>query len=245
MARIRTIKPEFFTSADIVELTPLARLFYVSLWCEADREGRLEWKPKTLKLRYLPGDECDVEQLAGELTGAGLVVLYEVHDKQYAEIPSFTKHQVINNRESPSALPPRATDASGTREPRVKAEGKEGRKGREGDSAEPHSDSPPSSGEQAAPAEPIPSEPAVVAIPLNDGSEYGVGPAMVTEWEAAYPAVDVVQQLREMRTWSLANRTQRKTRRGVQSFIVRWLSKEQDSGGSRQKPKQAEMGAFV
>jgi hypothetical protein len=40
MARIRTIKPEFFTSEDIVSLTPLARLFYVSLWCEADREAR-------------------------------------------------------------------------------------------------------------------------------------------------------------------------------------------------------------
>lgn len=44
MARIRTIKPEFFTSEDIVSLSPLARLFYVSLWCEADREGRLDWR---------------------------------------------------------------------------------------------------------------------------------------------------------------------------------------------------------
>ena len=55
MARIRTIKPEFFTSEDIVGMTPLARLFYVALWCESDREGRLEWKPNTFKLRYLPG----------------------------------------------------------------------------------------------------------------------------------------------------------------------------------------------
>lgn len=140
MARIRTIKPEFFTSEDIVSMTPLARLFYVSLWCEADREGRFEWKPKTFKLRYLPGDNCDVVELAKELIDAGLVVIYEADGKTYACIPSFTKHQVINNRESESTIPsPNSeskVDAPSTREPRVKAEGKEGRKGREGNTTE-------------------------------------------------------------------------------------------------------------
>lgn len=136
MARTRTIKPEFFTSEDIVSMTPLARLFYVSLWCESDREGRLEWKPKTFKLRYLPGDNVDIEELAQELIQSGVIVLYEVDGKTYAEIPTFTKHQIINNRESESKIPPRVNDcfdASGTRESGVKAEGKgkEG-KGREG-----------------------------------------------------------------------------------------------------------------
>ena len=53
MSRIRSIKPEFFTSEDIVSMTPLARLFYVSLWCEADREGRLDWKPGFTNLSTL------------------------------------------------------------------------------------------------------------------------------------------------------------------------------------------------
>jgi len=130
MARIRTIKPEFFTSEDIVSMTPLARLFYVALWCESDREGRLEWKPGTFKMRYLPGDACDIKTLSGELVERGLIVLYTVDGKAYAEIPKFTRHQVINNRESDSAIPTRE-HASSTRAPRVKAEGK-GRKGREG-----------------------------------------------------------------------------------------------------------------
>lgn len=127
MARIRTIKPEFFTSEDIVSLTPLARLFYVSLWCEADREGRLSWKTKTLKMRYLPGDDCDIEALSQELIDAELIVLYEHEGRLYAEIPSFQRHQIINNRESESVLPARVKDAS----TRVTAEGKEG-KGKEG-----------------------------------------------------------------------------------------------------------------
>ena len=131
MARIRTIKPEFFTSEDIVSMSPLARLFYVSLWCEADREGRLEWKPGTFKMRYLPGDACDVAALAEELTGRGLIQLYEVDGKRYALIPTFKKHQVINNRESDSDLPAPVSTVTGTRASRVKAEGKEGRKGKE------------------------------------------------------------------------------------------------------------------
>jgi len=133
MARIRTIKPEFFTSEDIVSLTPLSRLFYQSLWCEADREGRMEWKPRTFKLRYFPGDNCDIESMAQELIDAGLVIVYEANGKQYAEVPSFKKHQVINNREAESEIPPRVTNenhAPFTRESGVLAEGKEG-KGRE------------------------------------------------------------------------------------------------------------------
>jgi hypothetical protein len=127
MARIRTIKPEFFTSEDIVGLTPLARLFYVSLWCEADREGRLSWRSGTLKMRYLPGDDCDVDTVATELIDAGLIVLYEHDGKTYAEIPTFKSHQVINNREAESTIPARVHDASA----RVKAEGrKEGREGK-------------------------------------------------------------------------------------------------------------------
>lgn len=131
MARIRTIKPEFFTSEDIVSLSPLARLFYVSLWCEADREGRFEWKPRTLKMRYLPADNCDIDTLGQELIDSGLVNLYEANGRTYAHIPGFTRHQVINNREQDSDLPPppqRVKDACVTRE----SGRKEGREGKEG-----------------------------------------------------------------------------------------------------------------
>lgn len=115
MARIRTIKPDFFTSEDIVSLSPLARLLFIATWLEADREGRFVWRPKTLKLRYLPGDQCDIDDLAAELVDAGLVVPYVINGQTFSEIPSFTKHQVINNRESASTHPARVTDASATR----------------------------------------------------------------------------------------------------------------------------------
>lgn len=70
--------------------------------------------------------------------------------------------------------------------------------------------------------------PPVVAIPLNDGSEYGINPQQVEEWSSTYPNVDVVAELKKMRQWSIANPRKRKTRRGVMSFANSWLSKEQD-----------------
>ena len=117
MARIRTIKPEFFTSEDIVSLSPLARLLYIALWCEADKEGRLVWKPITFKLRYMPGDSCDIHALCKEILDRGLVKLY---GEGLAFIPSFSAHQHINPRESASQLPDHKEQPRvGTRQPRV------------------------------------------------------------------------------------------------------------------------------
>jgi hypothetical protein len=110
MARIRTIKPEFFTSDDICALSPRARLLYIGLWCEADREGRLVWTPGVMKRRYLPDDACDIEQLGAELTGRGLLRLY---GDGLACIPSFSRHQHVNIREAQSKLPPPCDEAQG------------------------------------------------------------------------------------------------------------------------------------
>jgi hypothetical protein len=134
MARIRTIKPEFFTSEDIVGMSPLARLLYVALWCEADKEGRLVWKPKTFKMRYMPADGCDINALCAEIVDGGLVVLY---GDGLAYIPQFKAHQHINPRETPSQLPePQDVTRQarvGTRQARASdAQGGREGKGREG-----------------------------------------------------------------------------------------------------------------
>jgi len=102
MARIRTIKPGFFTSDDVCALSPLARLLFIGLWCEADREGRMEWKPRTFKRSYLPDDIVDPDAVAGELVKQGVIIIY---GQGLAYIPSFRKHQIVNARESASKLP--------------------------------------------------------------------------------------------------------------------------------------------
>ena len=117
MARIRTIKPEFFTSEDIVDMPYHDRLLYIALWCEADREGRIVWKPRTIKMRYFPADDFDVAEACERLVSTGHVVLY---GDGLAYIPTFLDHQHINPREAQSTLPaPEDIDACPTRAPRV------------------------------------------------------------------------------------------------------------------------------
>ena len=76
-------------------------------------------------------------------------------------------------------------------------------------------------------------DPAVVGIRLNDGTVHEVAESKVSTWQVLFPAVDVKQELNKMRAWSDANPSKRKTKRGVERFIVNWLSREQDRGGAR------------
>ncbi len=111
----RSISRDFFSNAYIAELSPLARLLYIATWLEADREGRLVWHPKTLRLRYLPLDACDINVLANELVKGGFVLPYVANGEQLAFIPDFARLQVINNKERQSQLPPPDLDAIDTR----------------------------------------------------------------------------------------------------------------------------------
>lgn len=94
-------------------------------------------------------------------------------------------------------------------------------------------------------AEPEEASAAAPAIPLVDGSEYCVKVKELEEWKKAFPAVDVVQELGEMRAWCLSNPTLRKTKNGVRRFINTWLSKEQDKRHTGQAVKAQPQRAFV
>jgi hypothetical protein len=149
--RIRTIKPEFFHHEGLFEAEaetklPL-RVAFAGLWCIADRQGRFKWEPRRIGVQVLPYDGVDFSRVLDALATRAFVLKYRVGDACFGWIPSFLKHQVINNRESESVLPdpegnievtPTNTeefDASSTREPRedhaCRKEGK-GREGKEG-----------------------------------------------------------------------------------------------------------------
>lgn len=109
MARIRTIKPEFFRHDGLFQAEqetglPL-RLAFAGLWTACDREGRFEWRPKQLKLDCLPYDEIDFSRVLDALATRGFIVKYELSTGAYGYIPSWRRHQVINGRESPSKIP--------------------------------------------------------------------------------------------------------------------------------------------
>lgn len=105
MPRLRTIKPGFFTDDDLGECAPLARLLYAGLWCQADREGRLEDRPRRLKVEVLPYDNCDVDALLNELASHGFIVRYAVGGTRYIAIPKFLVHQNPHVKEAASTIP--------------------------------------------------------------------------------------------------------------------------------------------
>ena len=77
-------------------------------------------------------------------------------------------------------------------------------------------------------------EPAFISIPLISGEEHPIYKHEIEEWVATYPAVDIVQQLRNMRQWCLSNPRKKKTARGIRRFITGWLERKQNRGGDPQ-----------
>lgn len=108
MARIRSIKPEFCSSADTGALSREARLFFLQILTEADDEGRFLWLPRRLSgLLYPFDDEIGPENLDGwaqECQSRGMLILYKNGEVEYAQIANWAKHQRIN-RASQSRLP--------------------------------------------------------------------------------------------------------------------------------------------
>lgn len=106
MARARNIKPSFFTNDELADCQPLARLLFISLWTLADREGRLEDRPKRIKGQTFPYDDCDCEQLLNELEKHGFILRYEVNGNKFIQITNFVKHQNPHHKEIASIIPP-------------------------------------------------------------------------------------------------------------------------------------------
>lgn len=109
MPRIRTIKPSFWSDEKVVELSPLARLYFIGLWNFSDDYGNLEYSPKQLKMRIYPGDSVNIEALTEELLTHEIVLQYEVENKKYLHIRNFTKHQKINRISTEKCPPPPKT----------------------------------------------------------------------------------------------------------------------------------------
>ena len=105
MARSRNIKPGFFQNEDLQELDFATRLFFIGLWTEADKEGRLEDRPKKLKNALFPADDVEVEQMLDGLAAYGFISRYERAGKKIIQIVKWAKHQNPHRREAPSTLP--------------------------------------------------------------------------------------------------------------------------------------------
>ena len=93
MSRIRSLHPEQWSDEQFVSCSPLARLLAIGLRNEADDNGIFEWNLFRLKVRVLPGDNCDMAALLDEITASNQVLRYEIGGKAYGMIRNFQRFQ--------------------------------------------------------------------------------------------------------------------------------------------------------
>jgi hypothetical protein len=115
MARIRSIKPEFWTSEQIMECSPMARLMFIGLWNFCDDAGRHPRSSRQIKAQIFPGDDItagEIDVLIGELSANGLIDEYSVDGKEYFVVTGW-HHQKID-KPQPAKYPPPFEDHSDT-----------------------------------------------------------------------------------------------------------------------------------
>lgn len=112
MARIRTIKPDFWTDESLTECSLSARQLFIGTWNFADDNGNFQRSAKQLKMKIFPADSIDCEPLMDELIAHGLLIEYSVNGEKFLHIKGFAKHQLINRPTKSSIPQPQINESS-------------------------------------------------------------------------------------------------------------------------------------
>jgi hypothetical protein len=97
MARIRNIKPDFWTDEKLVELETWERLLFIGLWNFADDEGFMPYSPKRIKMQIFPGDSLEVSRGVQSLISIGAVELFTSEFGEVLHVAKWSKHQKVSN----------------------------------------------------------------------------------------------------------------------------------------------------
>ncbi|WP_427017830.1 hypothetical protein ACQCSX_04245 [Pseudarthrobacter sp. P1] len=97
MARIRNLKPDFWTDEKLVELEVWERLLFIGLWNFADDQGYMPYSPKRIKMQVFPADSLDVSRGLQSLISIGALTLYDSESGQVLHVTNWSKHQKVSN----------------------------------------------------------------------------------------------------------------------------------------------------
>jgi hypothetical protein len=248
MGRIRTIKPEFHAHEELSALPAETHLLAGALTNYADDEGYFNANPGLVKAATHPlrnKDKTPIEEQLSQLEKMKYICIRRCADgKSIGFIVNFQLHQKVSHP-SPSKL----------RERFESAEIEDSRNIPEA-SLTPLETLPPEQGTgnrelnrgtgngEALTADAVPASPAVETFCLTNGKTHIVTESDVASYQRAYPAVDILHELRKALVWLDAHPEKRSsTVNGSKQRIVRWLTRTQDDGGSRGTAKsQATLG---
>lgn len=98
MARIRTIKPEFWTDSFMVQLPPIARLIFISLWSCADDHGFIPDETERLAMEVMPRESPDdFDRWLQFFEASGRIERFVGgDDTQFLRIKNWEKHQRVD-----------------------------------------------------------------------------------------------------------------------------------------------------
>lgn len=222
------ITPSIWTDEDFTAVPRDCRLLYIGIISNADDEGRMKGSPRALRLTIFPADkvtDASVKTWRDTLARRRLVRLYVVDGQEYVDLPGWKKYQTIQ-RPVASLFPsftkeleykvdidtvrvPYPSDISTAQISRSEVKGSKEK----------------TTFGRTDPA--LPGDEALVFW----GNPFTLTDALLTEWSAAYPAVDVRITVKRAAAWAAAN--PRKKKAQIARFLVNWLAREQEHGGTR------------
>jgi hypothetical protein len=114
MARIRTIKPEFWSDASVISLPYEYRLLFQGLWNFADDAGFIENRADQIKIHVFPADEVDITKGIRALKKAEMIEVIRLDGKNVIHVLNWKKHQRID-KPQPSRFAPLYDDYQASR----------------------------------------------------------------------------------------------------------------------------------
>lgn len=104
--RARNIKPSIFKNEVLGTADPLLTILFEGLWCEADRDGRLEDRPLRLKAEIFPyRNDANIDTMLDWLCANEFISRYQASGAKVIQVLKFSDHQRPHANEVKSVLP--------------------------------------------------------------------------------------------------------------------------------------------
>ena len=228
MARIRTIKPEFFSDEKLSLLDPLTRLTFLGLVSMADDYGRVLDNTKIIEAYVFPNSSDTVREALANLSRISRIRRGKASNGQSViEIVNWDRHQKVDKPNPKSALPKIASECGNSA---AKAEF-------ENDSREPRDEFAtnsrllPTTNDLRPTTKELRSV-EVFEFPTNGKQKnWFLTSGLLDEYQKAYPELKILEECQRALAWLKSNRL--KTAKGMPRFLNSWLARANDSGGKR------------
>ena len=220
----RIIKEGICANEQIDRLTAFEETFFYRLIVNVDDYGLMDGRVSVLKaklftLRCGTMKDSEVEKALKRLCEEGLVEVYHCKGRPYLHLTGWERNQQIRAKKPKYPRPEEADEEL----PEINCNQVQADESKlkqtelpDGKENQPNAD-----------------DPVVVEMVLNDGGTYKVTRSEAERYQALYPAVDVMQELRNAAGWLEGNPTRRKTKAGIKRYINGWLAREQDNSKSK------------